>query len=126
MACLERLLDRPLQRLVYLCHQEELPFRALFQHLHGKTSGPSTFSGPLGWEIAEDVHKLPIKSFPRLGCPNFHSVPATVIGGLSTDLRLLYELARAIVSDDEVPPRVATAATANSARLAGIPTKAVC
>lgn len=110
MACFERLLGRPLQRLVCLCHQAELPFRALFQHLDGKTSGPSTFSGPLGREVARDVHKLPIKSFPRLRCPDFPSVPATVVGGLSTDLRLLYELARAIVSDDEVPPRLAAAA----------------
>ena len=110
MACFERLLGRPLQRLVCLCHHAELPFRALFQHLDGKTSGPSTFSGPIGREIAGDVHKLPIKSFPRLECPDFPIVPPTVVGGLSTDLRLLYELARAIVSDDEVPPRVAVVA----------------
>ncbi|KAF0305707.1 hypothetical protein FJT64_022706 [Amphibalanus amphitrite] len=110
MACFERLLGRPLQRLVCLCHHAELPFRALFQHLDGKTTGPSTFSGPIGRQIAGDVQKLAIKSFPRLACPDFPSLPPAVVHSLSSDLRLLYETARAVVTEDDVPPRVAAAA----------------
>lgn len=37
---LERRLDKPLQWIICLLHMNELPFRHLFQHIDGSTSGP--------------------------------------------------------------------------------------
>ena len=37
---------------ICLCHQPEHPHRALFRALDGKTSGPATFTGPIGKCIA--------------------------------------------------------------------------
>ncbi|GBP60289.1 hypothetical protein EVAR_91571_1 [Eumeta japonica] len=48
---LEKRLDRPLQWIICLLHMNELPFRHLFEHIDGTTSGPRTFSGSIGKEL---------------------------------------------------------------------------
>lgn len=48
MSQLEKRIGRPFQRVVCLLHTNELPLRHLFQSLDGKSTGPSTYSGPLG------------------------------------------------------------------------------
>ncbi|GBP96300.1 Protein FAM200A [Eumeta japonica] len=44
----ERRLQRPLQWIICMLHLNELPLRHLFDYLDGKTSGPSTYNGPIG------------------------------------------------------------------------------
>ncbi len=39
---------RPVQWAICLLHFNELPFRYLFHHLDGVTTGPKSFSGPIG------------------------------------------------------------------------------
>ncbi|KAI6646042.1 hypothetical protein LOD99_9572 [Oopsacas minuta] len=45
---LERILSRELQWSVCLLHNNELPLRHLFEYFDGKTSGPNSFSCPIG------------------------------------------------------------------------------
>ena len=98
MAQFESLLGRPLGRVVCLCHQVELPYRALFQSVDGKTTGPTTFSGPIGKSIAEDVHRLKIADCPVIQCSDFPEIPPATASSLSSDLKLLYRSAKAVVS----------------------------
>ncbi|GBP95516.1 hypothetical protein EVAR_70524_1 [Eumeta japonica] len=46
----ERRLQRPLQWIICMLHLNELPLRHLFDYLDGKTSGPSTYNGPIDGE----------------------------------------------------------------------------
>ncbi|GBP06283.1 Protein asteroid homolog 1 [Eumeta japonica] len=49
MKCYEwNRLQRPLQWIICMLHLNELPLRHLFDYLDGKTSGPSTYNGPIG------------------------------------------------------------------------------
>ena len=48
IASLDTLIERPLQWVVCLLHLNELPLRHVFQNLDGITSGPDSFSGPIG------------------------------------------------------------------------------
>ena len=45
---LEDKLGRNLHTVGCALHQNELPFRAIFKKLDGVTTGPQSFSGPLG------------------------------------------------------------------------------
>jgi len=73
---LEKLLHRPLQWILCLLHANELPLRHVFAALNGSTSGPNTFTGPIGkclhgpastWSVGqfEQIVK-PTSSFPKL------------------------------------------------------------
>ena len=99
MAQLERIINRPLTRVVCLNHQAELPFRALFKKLDGQTTGPSSFSGPIGHKLTGPVHELPVNFKPLTG-NDLPELPPAVVQGLSKDLRLLVECAACVVSGD--------------------------
>jgi hypothetical protein len=49
---LETGLDRPVQWLVCLLHMNELPLRHLLEHLDGVTTGPNSFTGPIGQKLS--------------------------------------------------------------------------
>jgi len=49
---LELFLKKPLQRIVCQLHFNELPLRHVFALLDGKTSGPKSFDGPIGKQLA--------------------------------------------------------------------------
>ena len=51
IASLETLIKRPLQWVICLLHLNELPLRHVFQNLDGVTSGPHSFSGPIGRQL---------------------------------------------------------------------------
>jgi hypothetical protein len=48
---IEVMCKRPLQWFVCLLHFNELPYRHLFEHLDGTTTGPASFSGPIGKQL---------------------------------------------------------------------------
>jgi len=50
------MLGRVLQLIVCLLHHCELPFRHLFVKLDGTTTGPDSFSGPIGKLIAGGLY----------------------------------------------------------------------
>ena len=80
-ACFERMIGHPVQRIVCFLHHTEKPFAALFKHYDGKTTGPNSFSGPIGSEITEDVWKLEVVEFERLENPTL----SEAIGSLDSE-----------------------------------------
>lgn len=79
-----------LQWLVCQFHGNELPFRHLFNKLDGKTSGPSSFSGPIGKMLQTSSERKIVK---------FVSIPTDLpifISELSTDQKYLFEICHAI------------------------------
>ena len=100
MTHFERLLGRPLTRVVCLNHQAELPYRAVFRNLDGETTGPASFSGPIGKQLAGAVHQLPVAKFPPLSGAELPVLPSDVVSGLSKDLQLLVECAAGVASGD--------------------------
>lgn len=52
---IEVMCKRPLQWFVCLLHFNKLPYRHLFEHLDGTTTGPASFSD---WETARELCKI--------------------------------------------------------------------
>lgn len=88
---------RPIQWLVCQLHGNELPLRHLFHYFDGKTTGPSTFSGPIG-KLLETCEKLPIiKYLPIKVDSEMTSLKST---DLSTDQKYLLDMCQAISSGE--------------------------
>lgn len=62
---IEEEIKRPLQWLICLLHLNELPFRHLFQTLDGETTGPKSFSGPIGSQL-KNCENFQLKHFKAL------------------------------------------------------------
>ncbi|XP_050338468.1 uncharacterized protein LOC126764871 [Bactrocera neohumeralis] len=95
---LEEIIGRPLQWVVCLLHFNELPFRALFEHIDGVSKSPNTFSGDIG-KLLPDCEKLPVvkfESFPSCQLPSEVIIPTQ----LSTDQAYLYKISEAIISGE--------------------------
>lgn len=102
---IESKLKRPLQWLVCQLHANELSLRHLFQHLDGTTTGPKSFSGPIGKTLS-NCEDLPIKNFSAIAC----DLPDITInrGDLSTDQLYLLEMCQAVSKgqcDDKLAKR---------------------
>lgn len=88
----EMRLQRPVQWAICLLHFNELPLRHLVEALDGKTSGPQSFNGPLGKQLAH-CESLPVVAFQKIEC----SLPEIVdYKNLSKDQRYLHDIAIAI------------------------------
>ena len=103
IAELERNLGRPLYWNICLKHCNELPLRHVFDNLDGGfgTSGPNSFKGDLGKEIAGDIHLQSVVAFDKIG-GILEDIPDTVFEDLSRDQKLLFRYAKAIIAG-EVP-----------------------
>lgn len=55
-------MGRPLQWFICLLHFNELPYRHLFKHLDGETTGPTCFFGKIGKQLAY-CEKIPVADF---------------------------------------------------------------
>lgn len=68
-------------------HANELPLRHLLHKLDGKTSDPTTFTGPIGKQLY-NAHKLPILNFVAIpsNLPDLNEI------ALSTDQNYLYHM----------------------------------
>ena len=74
-----------------MLHLNELPLKHLFEFLDGMTSGPTSFKGPIGKAINEDLRLLPIPNFqPLNGC--VYKLPDIIISELSTNQYFLYHI----------------------------------
>ena len=83
-------------------HWNELVLREVFRELDGKTSGPGSFTVPLGKAARGYVHRLsPVKFRPVSG-PEL-ALPDSVIADLSSDQLLLYQLTRALQTGNIAP-----------------------
>lgn len=94
---IERSFGVPVHWIVCLLHMNELPFRALFKHLDGETSGPKAFKGPIG-KILAGVNNIPVCKFKQVYSDNLPVLPEDIIKDLSTDQQYLYEMCHAIQS----------------------------
>ena len=93
---LEDKLGQNLHTVGCTLHQTELSFRAIFKKLDGVTSGPQSFSGPLGKKCKKNVHSKPQIAFKSIANPLQHSVEKNELSNLSTDQRLLYQYTKEI------------------------------
>lgn len=89
----ELYLRKPVQWAICLLHFNELPFRHLFQHLDGNTTGPSTSKGPVGEKLV-DCQKLPVVNFQSIDC----QIPEIDRNVLSKDQQYLLDISKAIKS----------------------------
>ncbi|CAI6353446.1 unnamed protein product [Macrosiphum euphorbiae] len=93
IALLEKKLGYPVQRFICLLHGNELPLRHMFQNIDGSTTGPTSFSGPIGKSLVRCL-SLQVVQFKKIDVeiPNFDSKL------LSTDQKYLIDIAHAIKS----------------------------
>lgn len=103
LSYIERRLRRPLQWLICLLHGNELPLRHLFKHLDGDSTGPTTYSGPIGKKL-RTCESLPIISYQAIPLDWLEDCNE-VQGDLSTDQKYLLKLCAA-VSSGVCPPSV--------------------
>ncbi|KAL4708145.1 hypothetical protein ACJJTC_009924 [Scirpophaga incertulas] len=99
---LEKHLKRPLQWFVCLLHANELPLRHLFFSLDGTTTGPNSFSGDIGKQLAK-CFDLKVEEFEVIST----ELPALNPNLLSTDQKYLIEICTAI-SSSSVSPNLAS------------------
>ena len=93
---LEQKLQREIQRSICCLHRIELPFRHYFISLDGVTSGPKSFTGPIGMLAGSPVHTLPIRKFTPLDCELPEDLPEAVADKLGWDQKVLYRLVVAV------------------------------
>ena len=84
-------LQRPVQWIIRLLHCNELSLRHLIEDLHGKTTGPKGFTGPLGRQL-NNCEKLSVAEFDAIVSPNIEINDTE----LSTDQKYLLDIYRAV------------------------------
>ena len=92
---LELCKNRPLHWFICQLHGNELNLREVFRQLDGETTGPKSFSGPLGKAAGKDVHRLPVNNFQPVS-GQVPDVPDSTFSELSNDQQLLYTLAQVV------------------------------
>ena len=101
---LEILLKHPVHYFVCLLHLNELPFRAIFHHIDGRSIGPDSFVGPIGRRLKGFQSNKPVVNFTPIRNDKFPKLPDALVNDLSTDQSYLYRICRAViegnVSDD--------------------------
>ena len=96
---MEDALGRPVHWFVFMLYSNKLPLCHLYNSLYGKTSGPRSFSGPIGKEL-QKCETRAVVSFTPI------EVPAIFIDNadLSTDQKYLLEMydavSRGLLTDD--------------------------
>ena len=102
---LEQLLGRKLMYFVCMLHLNELPFKASFKALDGKTKSATTYSGPIG-SLLQTAEKLPFNpDFVPLNGPPLMELHPDVQKALTKDVRDLYKFAN-LVNDGKTVQNV--------------------
>ena len=94
---LELFLKKPLQRIVCQLHFNELPLRHVFALLDGKTSGPKSFDGPIGKQLAS-CEQLPVTEFEAIECDFTSLEDLDGYDDLNTDQKYLFKMVYAVAS----------------------------
>ncbi|GBP11868.1 hypothetical protein EVAR_74506_1 [Eumeta japonica] len=76
-----------------MLHLNELPLRHLFDYLDGKTSGPSTYNGPIG-KLLDKCETRAVVEFESI--PG--QLPTLKPDDLSTDQKYLFEITLAVIT----------------------------
>ena len=86
-------MGQPQTRIVWLCLQVAVPYRALSRQLDGETKSPNGFDGPIGQQIAGPAHHLPLAAYPKISYNDWVELPEKVEHELSSGLRLVSKCA---------------------------------
>lgn len=92
---IESRLGRSLHWFVCQLHGNELPLRHLFQSLDGRTTGPNSFTGPIGI-LLQKCETLPLTKYKSIEIDI--DLPSLDSKDLSTDQRYLFEIWNAVVN----------------------------
>ena len=84
-ATVEQLLQRPLLRVIYFLHTNELPFWHIFMDLYGVSTSPDSFSGPIGKRLYTSGYDWQVVNFEPFSSLEFPQLPKEVIENLSSD-----------------------------------------
>ena len=102
MAIIERRVGHAIQRSGCMHHHLEKPYEHLHNHYDGVTTGPATFSGPLGKSIEKDVWKEEVVNFTPILNPELlkmiQEMPDKVKKNLSRDTRYGIAIAEVILT----------------------------
>ena len=107
VAHVERDLGKKLLLLSCMLHENELPFRKVFDILDGGhgTTGPESFGGDIGKAAKENLHEKDVVDFEMMET-NLEDISEDVYEDLSRDQKLLYDYIKAI-SIGKVPQKLA-------------------
>lgn len=96
-AHMERDLGKKLLLCSCLAHENELPFRKLFDSLDGGfgTTGPNSFGGEMGKRCKDKLHLEDVVKFEKVDT-NLIDIDENVVKDLSRDQKLLYRYIKAI------------------------------
>ena len=92
---IELKLGHPCQRAVCGIHTNELILKHIFKDSDGNSSGPTSYSGPIGRIISEDLTKYPLVQFQAIA-GKVEEISSEMVCTFSTDYRYLYEISIAI------------------------------
>ena len=83
-----------------LLHANELPLRHVFATLDGSTSGPNTFTGPIGKCLHGPASTWSVGQFEQIAMPtpSFPKLPTHVVDDLSTDQHYANRICGAIIN----------------------------
>jgi hypothetical protein len=82
---LEIAFGHPVNWFICMLHVNELPLRHLFLHLDGRTSGATSFTGPIGKDLQHCEQKATVK-FEKIDCgSNMPVLDDNVLSDLSCD-----------------------------------------
>jgi hypothetical protein len=107
-ANVERKLQRKLLCLSCLAHENELPFRKVFDQCDGGfgTSGPTSFNGEMGKRCSDKLHLEDVQKFEAVDT-SLKDIDDEVVKDLSRDQNLLYRYIKAIKAGS-LPANLAT------------------
>ena len=93
VACLtsDVFVDKPLMMIGCSFHATELIFRNLFKQIDGKSSGPDTFTGPIGKLLHQDFQNQDPVNFVPIPDLFDITIPEQIVANLNHDQKLLYE-----------------------------------
>lgn len=80
---LEQHIKRPMHWLVCLFHSNELQLRHLFEYINGSTTGPRSYTGPMG-TLLQLRDKMPLAEFQKMEC-DLSRLPDNAVSDHSTD-----------------------------------------
>ncbi len=97
-AIVEEKLGRPLQRVLCLKHGIEVVWHRFFKKVDGKTSGPTTLTGPIGKLISNEHYcRDPIVDYTKVESKNMPKFSKAVVDKLSKDQQYLYRIVWAVI-----------------------------
>ena len=99
-ACVEEQLGRPLQRVLCLKHTIEIVWHKFFKSIDGKSSSPTTLTGPIGkWLCNETFYCENVVNFARMRPKKpFVKLSKEVIAKMSANQAYLYRIVQAIIN----------------------------